>query len=348
MVLFNVVFCMKSTVTYILKGTIYSLMFFFLAGLALIIYMTWMPDPDLELNEKEIESEVANLRERLKVHVTNLAKPGAGRNYITKDNLTPARDYIVEQFSEIGFTAKYHNYELYGDKFSNVIIDIPSNNKSRDVLIIGAHYDSIENSPGANDNASGVAALIEIGRYLNANPPVNHNVRLIAFVNEEPPYFQTEEMGSLVYAKSVSGTNEKILGMISLECIGYYTNESGSQKYPGLFNLLHPDTGNFISFIGNFESRGLLTSSISLFRKNSSVPSEGIASPAFVPGIGWSDHWSFWVSGYNAIMVTDTAPYRYAYYHKSTDTPDKLNYRQYAKVVYGLFKMVEGLANKGV
>ncbi len=333
---------------YFVKSLIYSLIFLFLAVMALIIYMTWMPEPELELNEKKVESETADLRERLKVHVANLAKPGVGRNYINKDNLTPTRDYIVEQFSGIGLAARYHSYELYGDKFSNVIVDIPTSSKLQGVLIIGAHYDSVENSPGANDNASGVAALIEMGRYLYNRPPTNYRVRLIAFANEEPPYFQTEEMGSLVYAKSVSGTNEKILGMISLESIGYYTNEEGSQKYPKLFHLLYPDTGNFISFIGNFESRGLLTSSLSLFRKNSSIPSEGIASPAFVPGIGWSDHWSFWVSGHKAIMITDTAPYRYAHYHRSTDTPDKLNYEQYAKVVYGLFKMVEGLANEGM
>lgn len=332
----------------IIKGLLYGWILFILLFLSLVIYMTWMPSPGLE-EDKEINSiEIVELRERLKVHVINLSKYKKGRNYIVDDNLTPARDYIAKQFSNIGLIANYHKYELYGDEYSNIIIDIPSNNKSSAILIVGAHYDSVENSPGANDNASGVAALIELGRYLSNVPLTNYKVRLVAFANEEPPYFQTEEMGSLVYAKSILGSEESVLGMISLETLGYYTNEKGSQKYPELFDLLYPDTGNFISFIGNFQSRELVASSISIFRKNSSVPSEGIASPAFVPGVGWSDHWSFWVSGQSAIMVTDTAPYRYKHYHESTDTADKLNYDQYAKVVFALFKVVEGLANDGV
>ena len=255
--------------------------------------MTWMPDPGPGANTGRSEIEVAELKERLKVHVTKLSKYDVGRNYGVDDYLTPARDYIANQFSSIGLTVEYQKYVLYRDEFSNIIVDIPSVNHSAVVLIVGAHYDSIENSPGANDNASGVAALIELARYLANNPPKNYKVRLIAFANEEPPYFQSEEMGSMVYAKSLFSTKEKVLGMISLETIGYYSNDKGSQKYPKLFELLYPDTGNFVSFIGNFQSRELVTASISLFRKNSSMPSEGVASPAFVPGVGWSDHWAF-------------------------------------------------------
>ena len=332
----------------ILKNVLYSVIFFILLILSLIIYMTWMPNPDYQGNSSESKLAISELSERLKNHVVNLSRNERGRNNIDEDTITPSRNYITKQFYNMGLIVNYNKYTSYGDEYSNIIVDIPSKNKSTEILIIGAHYDSVENSPGADDNASGVAALIELGRYLTAAPQTKYKIRLVAFANEEPPYFQTKEMGSLVYAKSIKSEKENILGMISLETLGYYTNEKGSQKYPPLINLLYPDTGNFVSFIGNIHSKELVTSAISKFRKKSNVPSEGIASPAFVPGIGWSDHWSFWMSDYKAIMITDTAPYRYKHYHKSTDTPDKLNYEQYAQVVFGIFKVVEDLANEGL
>ena len=313
--------------------------------LSVLAYITWMPRPQLESYAEEIE--ISGLLERLKSHVERLSISKIGRNHIRQDNLTPARDYIANQFSALGYEVKYQNYELYGDQFSNIIVDIDSDDHTSPVLIVGAHYDSVAGSPGANDNASGVAALLEVARYLKNIEETEYRIRLIAFANEEPPYFQTEEMGSMMYVKSMTGSEEQILGMISIETIGYYTNRERSQTYPKLFHLLYPDRGNFVSFIGNLQSRPLVTSSISIFRKNCRVPSEGIASPAFIPGVGWSDHWSFWVSGHKAIMITDTAPYRYPHYHKASDTPDKLNYDQYSRVVHGLFKVVEGIAKNG-
>ncbi len=314
--------------------------------LSVLAYITWMPRPQLESYADEIE--ISGLLERLKTHVERLSISKIGRNQIQQDNLTPARVYIANEFSALGYEVKYQNYELYGHEFSNIIVDIDSVDHTSPVLIVGAHYDSVPGSPGANDNASGVAALLEVARYLKNIEETKYRIRLIAFANEEPPYFQTEEMGSAVYVKSMTESEEQILGMISIETIGYYTNREGSQTYPKLFHLLYPDQGNFVSFIGNLQSRELVTSSISIFRKNCRVPSEGIASPAFIPGVGWSDHWSFWVSGHKAIMITDTAPYRYPHYHKASDTPDKLNYDQYSRVVHGLFKVVEGIAKNGL
>ncbi len=242
-----------------------------LVGLALLLgYMTWMPSPKLLLNEEEVSQELDELEARLRSHVEILSKSKIGRNYINEDHITPAKNYISREFEKLGFAPKFHNYEIYSDEYSNIIIDIPSIKENTPVLIVGAHYDSVENSPGANDNASGVAALIEIARYFSQVSPKHYQLRLIAFANEEPPFFQTEEMGSLVYAQSLSGT-EEILGMISLETIGYYTDEKGSQKYPKLLSYFFPDTGNFVSFIGNMQSRALVSSSISLFRENSTV-----------------------------------------------------------------------------
>ena len=309
--------------------------------------MMWMPDPVYSLGQNESRKEIELLGSELRKHVSVLSENSTGRNNINEDNITPAKDYITRKMESFGLAPTFQSYELYGDIYTNVIVDIAGISNSNEVLVIGAHYDSVEGSPGANDNASGVGALIEIARYISENPTY-HGVRFIAFANEEPPYFQTEEMGSLVYARSLPESSDKVIGMISIETIGYYTNVPNSQKYPKLIDLFYPSTGDYIAFIGNLGSRTLVSESIELFRKNSDVPSEGIASPAFVPGVSWSDHWSFWMGGYDAIMVTDTAPFRYEHYHKATDTPDKLNYEQYSKVVHGLMKTVEGLANNGV
>jgi Iap family predicted aminopeptidase len=209
-------------------------------------------------------------------------------------------------------------------------------------MVIGAHYDSPTDSPGANDNASGVAALLELARQFKTARPVR-TVRFVAFVNEEPPFFQTDLMGSRVYAANARKRGEKIVAMLALETIGYYSDQAGSQHYPPPFNLFYPDTGNFIAFVGNIASRSLVHSSIKIFRESTRFPSEGLAAPGFIPGIGWSDQWAFWQEGYPGIMITDTAPFRYPQYHQREDTPDKLEYEQMARVVAGIGRVVEEL-----
>ena len=328
-------------------------LFFLMTAVALILvfavaYMTWMPGPELKKENLPTQQQLGGLLQRLKAHVTELSKSRVGRNFLAHDYLSPARDYIVSRVSAFGLQAKLQNYELYGDTYSNIIVDFPAQDASAPVLIIGAHYDSVENSPGANDNASGVAALMEIARMIGHKKFAKYHLRLLFFVNEEPPFFQTPEMGSLVYARTLATENEKIVGMISLETIGFYTDKDNSQQYPGLFHLLYPHQGNFITFIGNLQSRELVTGAISKFRKNSEMPSEGVVLPAFIPGVAWSDHWSFWKTGHQAIMVTDTAPFRYQHYHKQTDTADKLDYERYAKVTHGLLNMVVALADSGI
>jgi len=151
----------------------------------------------------------------------------------------------------------------------------------------------------------------------------------------------TGNMGSYVYAKKIAEDKENIIAMFSLETIGYFSDETGSQHYPPFFNLFYPKKGNFIAFVSNLGSRGLVTKSIRSFREHSTFPSEGIAAPAFIPGISWSDHWSFWEHGYPAIMITDTAPYRYPAYHTSEDTPDKVDYEKMVYVVKGIEKMIQ-------
>jgi Zn-dependent M28 family amino/carboxypeptidase len=209
---------------------------------------------------------------------------------------------------------------------------------------VGAHYDSVSGSPGANDNASGVAGLLALARRF-AGKPCGQTLRFVAFVNEEPPYFQTEEMGSLVYAKRCKERGDKISAMISLETIGYFSDSPGSQKYPSAgLGFFYPSKGNFVGFVGNTSSRALLRAAVSAFKKEQKLPCQGAALPAAISGIGWSDHWSFWECGYPAIMVTDTAPFRYPYYHMSSDTPAKLDYDRFALVVSGMEKVIAELA----
>jgi hypothetical protein len=202
----------------------------------------------------------------------------------------------------------------------------------------------VSGSPGANDNASGVAGMLALARRF-AGKPCGQTLRFVAFVNEEPPYFQTEEMGSFVYAKRCQERGDRIVGMISLETIAYFSDAPGSQRYPspGL-GLFYPSKGNFIGFASDTRSRSLLRTTVSAFRKTGKLPCEGASLPAAIPGIGWSDQWSFWQCGYPAIMVTDTAPFRYPHYHEPTDTPDKLDYDRFALVVSGMESVIKELA----
>jgi Zn-dependent M28 family amino/carboxypeptidase len=200
-------------------------------------------------------------------------------------------------------------------------------------IVVGAHYDTVPGSPGADDNASGVAVLIELSRMVQA-------VRFVAFANEESPYFLGPEMGSYVYARD---RGRGLRAMFSLEMLGYYRDEPGSQRYPAPLGLFYPDRGNFIAFVGDLGALPLLRRSIRVFRANSGFPSEWLAAPSLVPGVSWSDHWSFRKHGIPALMVTDTAFYRYPHYHLATDTPEKLDYERMARVTLGLAGMLKEL-----
>jgi Zn-dependent M28 family amino/carboxypeptidase len=235
------------------------------------------------------------------------------------------------------------DFIVEGKIVKNLEVEIMGKSLSKEIVIVGAHYDSVIGCPGANDNATGVAAVLEIARILTGRE-LPRTVRFVAFVNEEGPFFQTENMGSLVYARRARKQSENIVAMLSLETIGYYSDEKGSQRYPFPFSFFYPSTGNFIGFVGNTSSRALLHQSISSFRKHTSFPSQGVAAPGWMTGIGWSDHWSFWQEDYPAIMITDTALFRYAHYHTPQDTPDKVDYARMARVVAGLRRVIVELA----
>ena len=171
-------------------------------------------------------------------------------------------------------------------------------------------------------------------------------MRFVGFTNEEPPYFQNRgEMGSWVYAKSCRTADDNIVAVLSLETMGYFSDEENSQKYPPPLNAFYPSRGNFIGFVSNVGSSQLQRRVIKVFREHSSTPSEGASLPSSVPGVGWSDHWSFWQEGYPGIMITDTAPFRYPHYHEPTDTPDKIDFVILAEVTKSLVHVVKDLCS---
>ena len=283
------------------------------------------------------------LAERLRIHITKLAGEIGERNVFRAKALHAAADYIRAEWAAQGYQVSSQTYTVEGVLSENLEITVPAKSKPGEIILIGAHYDTVQGSPGANDNASGVAALLEISRKFAQFAPAC-SVRFVAFVNEEPPFFFWGKMGSMIYAKAARQRGDNIRLMVSLEMLGFYSEAPGSQNYPPLLRFFYPDRGNFIAFVSNFNSRHALRQLVDAFRSRSDFPAESLATFEFVPGVSWSDHLSFWREDYPALMVTDTAFYRYPYYHTALDTPEKLDYKSMARVVTGLQDALAALA----
>lgn len=292
----------------------------------------------------ELSAEEAEAAKRLEGDVRRLAGEIGERNMWHFERLEQAAKYIEYELRTAGWAVGAQEYELQGRRPRNIVAEIAGSESPQEIVLIGAHYDSVMGSPGANDNGSGVAALLELSRMLFGARP-RRTLRLVAFVNEEPPFFKTSEMGSRVHARAAKRSGEKIVAMVSLETIGYYSEAEGSQMFPFTpLRFFYPTRGNFVAFVSNFRSRALLQRSLKAFRAASDFPAEGLAAPEWLIGVDWSDQWSFWRSGYPAVMITDTAPFRYRHYHTMQDTPDKVDYEALARVTAGLAGMVEALA----
>lgn len=329
-------------------------MYCFLVGLAILVVaiglvglwrirrMIEMPGesyrgPFVELAAVELE-----IRDQLREHVHHLATTIGERNVWTAGSLEQTSQYLREVWQKQGYEPHRQEFDCNGQVVENVWVELPGK-EGAGVIVIGAHYDTVPDCPGANDNGSGVAALLVLSRLMRTQDTGGRTLRFVAFVNEEPPFFQTEQMGSLVYAKAYRDSKEAIAAMLSLETIGFYSEQPGSQQYPPMFSSFYPDTGNFIGFVGNTRSRELVLRCVGTFRESTKFPSEGVAAPESLPGIGWSDHWSFWQESFPAVMVTDTAPFRYPYYHTPDDTADKIDYERTARVVFGLIHVINAL-----
>jgi hypothetical protein len=243
-------------------------------------------------------------------HVRALAGQIGERSYRIYPNVTRAAAYIETVWRNQGYDVRTQEFEARGLTQRNLEVTLPG---------------TTEDAPGADDNASGVAGVLELARLLREHP-LARTVRFVAFATEEPPFFPTADMGSRHYADAARAAGDSIVAMVAVESIGYYDAAPGSQRYPFPLNLAYPDRGDFIGFVSNLKSRALLRRAIATFRDSTAFPTQGAAAPWWVPGVWWSDHWPFWRRGYRAIMITDTAPYRNPFYHTPDDTPDKLDY----------------------
>ena len=280
---------------------------------------------------------------RLRAHVDMLAGTIGERNLWQYGALERAAQYISAQLTASGYTPRRVTFELAKVPLSNVEAILEGTARRAEIVVVGAHYDSVAGCPGANDNATGVAAVLELAERLAAERQPR-TVHFVAFVNEEPPFFQTAHMGSAVYANAARARGDRVVGMFSLETMGYYSDEKGSQRYPAAMGVLYPDVGNFIGFVANLGSARLLLKARRAFKRRTAFPLQAAAVPAAIPGVGWSDHWAFWQAGYPAMMVTDTAPFRYPWYHTAGDTPDRIDFDRLAQVVDGLEAVIRSVA----
>lgn len=290
--------------------------------------------------------EFRALRKRLYAHINMLSNEIGSRNIENYSALTKAQTYIAEQIMSQTNNLSVQKYSLNEKIFNNLIVEKTGHERPEEIIIIGAHYDTVINSPGADDNASGIACLLELIRMLH-NYNSHRTLRFVAFTLEEPPSFGTEQMGSDVYAKSCKDKNENIVGMIALEMLGYYTEKRGSQKYP-LPNMkgIYPDKGNFIAVIGNEHSRHLAHLFSKGINETLLIKTKTSIAGTQIHSMNLSDHASFWKYNYPAIMITDTAFYRNPHYHEGSDTIDTLNFKYLTRLVYSLAYAIKKLDEK--
>jgi hypothetical protein len=314
------------------------------AGYGALHYMTAVPGAPYRGAPPPLTAEEAALAEALGRHLGTIA--AREHNVVHYDELEKVARYIEATLASTGYAVGRQEFVTDGKLVRNIDATIePAGASDPEVIVIGAHYDSVRGSPGANDNGSGTAAVLELARLLrDLDGKGNKRIRLVLFVNEEPPYFRTEAMGSLNYARALAQRRERVVAMYSLETIGFYSSAPGSQAYPAPFGLIFPDRGDFVAFVGLLRSRPLLQETIRSFRSHTSFPSIGGVAPGFVPGIAWSAHWAFAAQGFQAVMITDTAPFRYPHYHRPSDTPDKVDTENLARLVKGIERVIRDLA----
>lgn len=284
--------------------------------------------------------------ERLKAHVRMLSQTLAPRSWDEEENLARSAQYISQQLEAHGAQVSSFTFEArYGGIPSRVVVG-KFGPDTEEVIVVGAHYDAYGGFPGADDNASGVAGMLELGALLGKQPPAMR-VELVGYPNEEPPHFMTEDMGSVQHARALKKAGKRVRAMLSLEMLGYFSDEPGSQKLPAsILKLFYPDKGNFIAVVGSFDQGPLVRTVKGAMRGASKLPVHSINAPRIVPGIDFSDHASYWDEGFDAVMITDTAFYRNPHYHTPEDTWQTLDYGRMAHVVEGVHCAVRKLASR--
>jgi len=316
-------------------------------GYGALRYMTSVPGEPHRGPLPPLTADEMALAAQLKRHVETIA--AREHNLAHYDELENVARYIETTLQAYGYAAGRQVFTVEGKPVRNIdaTVEASPGLTDPDVVVVGAHYDSVVGSPGANDNATGVAAVLALARLLaDGRGNSGKRIRLVFFVNEEPPYFRTEAMGSLQYARALAARKERVVAMYSLETLGFYSSEPGSQRYPAPFAMMFPDRADFVAFVGLLDSRPLLQQTMRSFRAHTSFPSIGGVAPGIIPGIDWSDHWAFAQHGFPAVMITDTALFRYPHYHLPSDTPDKVDFESLARIVKGIERVIRDLAQE--
>jgi Zn-dependent M28 family amino/carboxypeptidase len=313
-------------------------------GYAALRYATDVPGQSHQGPLPPLTAEERAIAATLKRHIGTIAAREHNIGHFAE--LEKVAVYLEKTLGGHGYKVGRQEYTVAGKTVRNIdaVIEPPAGVADPEVVVVGAHYDSAEDTPGANDNGSGTAVLLEMARLLkDLQGQSRKRIRFVLFVNEEPPYFMTDDMGSLRYARLLSERKERVTAMYSLETLGYYSDAPGSQNYPAPFGMMFSNVGNFVSFVGLTNSRALVHQTMQSFRSHTAFPTVGGVAPVIVSGIGWSDHWSFGQYGFQGVMVTDTAVFRYPHYHAPTDTPDKVDVERLARIAKGMERVVRDL-----
>lgn len=288
--------------------------------------------PPRPLNEHERQ-----LSQSLKRHVEQLSKSIGERNAARVWELASAADYLATELEDAGLSVDRQGYEVNGGSTLaiNLGVEVRGAERGEEIIVVGAHYDSAPGTPGADDNASGTAAVLELARALRASKP-DRTLRFVLFTNGEAPFLHTQEMGSSVYAKRLVERGEKVVAMLSVDSIGYYSTAPSSQSSSADLAKQFPPRGDFLAVVGDTRSERLVAQIVSSLIQYGSMPVQGTSGPAEAQAVSSSDQWAFWQMGFPAVMVTDTARLRSPHHHKQTDTVDKLDFERMARVVAAL------------
>jgi Zn-dependent M28 family amino/carboxypeptidase len=311
----------------------------------LFIYVLWRPGVSARSGSSPLSQHEKLIEKDLKHYINKLSVEIGERNYAKYAKLQEAANWLGNELRNNELEVREQEYIVDRWKFRNVEVEVPGKTRPEEIIVVGAHYDTAVSSPGADDNGTGTAAVLELAKLFARKKP-DRTIRFVLFSTEEPPFFSSKEMGSYFYADRCVRRNENVVAMLNPETLGYYSDAPESQKYPSKFVPGLPTKGNFIVFVSNMRSRPLVDACVGKFRDTTPFPSEGVAAPEWISGIDLADHYWFLKYGHQAVMITDTAPYRNPHYHSSADTADKLNFPAFARVVGGLEQVLQSLADE--
>lgn len=293
------------------------------------------------------DAEIRDLSQRLHTHVDRLAGLIGPRPLSKPAAFEAAATYVEREFQALGDAPEREWYDAGGRQVANIVTSRPGTSRPHEIVVLGAHYDTVSTTPGADDNASAVAMLIETARLLRSTTTAR-TVRFVGFACEEPPHFHTDTMGSQFHARQCRLRSEQIVGMLCLEMVGYYSTAAGSQKVPnGIPRFLHrlfPRRGDFLAAVGNLRSKALSWNFRRGFKRATRCPLFSIVLPESIHEIRLSDNSSFWDQGYPALMLTDTSFLRNPHYHLASDLPDTLDYERMAHATLGVAGALRRLA----